>query len=198
MYFAKRIIEERYAYPGFFDCLVDSTHPIRKYDWDQNKEDTVQPLKTFHGLKKIFKTLCHINETIEPDNILFVDDRREKHHLEVEEKNGLTYLHVSPYVPDFTKDMRKRAYIMGLEVILETNLVDYPAFLSSKIFHTEKPMMVGNNYSMMKIDGVFNMLNIVENDMLTPYQGPKPFKNDTGLIRRTILAFLFRNSQKTK
>jgi hypothetical protein len=193
MYFAKRIIEERYAYPGFFDCLVDSTHPIRKYDWDQNKEDTVQPLKTFHGLKKIFKTLCHIKQTIQPENILFVDDRREKHHLEAEEKNGLTYLHVSPYVPDFSKEMRKRAYIMGLEVLLETNLVDCPAFLSSKIFHTEKPMMLGNNYTMMKIDGVFNMLNIVENDMLTPYQGPKPFMNDTALIRRTLITFLRKN-----
>lgn len=198
MYFAKRIIEDRYAYPGFFDCLVDSTHPIRKYDWDQNKEDNTQPLKTFHGLKKIFNKLCGVKETIQPENILFVDDRSVKHHLEAEEKNGLTYLQVSSYVPDFSKEMRKRAYIMGLEVLLETNLVDYPAFLSSKIFHTEKLMMVGSNYTMMKIDGIFNMLKIVENDMLTPYQGPKAFKRDTGLIRRTILAFLFRCSQKTK
>jgi hypothetical protein len=193
MYFAKRMIEEQYAYPGFFDCLVDSTHPIRKYDWDQNKEDKTQPLKTFHGLKKIFKMLCGVKETIRPENILFVDDRQVKHHLETEEKNGLTYLQVSSYIPDFTMEMRKRAYIMGLEVLLETNLVDCPAFLSSKIFHTEKPMMVDNEYITVKTDGVFDLLKIVENDMLTPYQPPKPFENDTVNIRRTIIAFLKKN-----
>jgi hypothetical protein len=193
MYFAKQLIEERYTCPGFFDCLVDSTHPIRKYDWDQNKEDKTQPLKTFHGLKKIFKMLCGVKETIRPENVLFVDDRSIKHHLEVEEKNGLTYLQVSPYIPDFNMEMRKLAYIMGLEVLLETNLVDCPAFLSSKIFHTEKPMMVGSEHTTVKIDGVFDLLKIVENDILTPYPPPKTINNDTVNIRRTIIAFLNKN-----
>lgn len=192
MYFAKRIIEERYACPGFFDCLVDSTHPIRKYDWDQNKVDNKQPLKTFHGLKKIFKILCGVKEDIQPESVLFVDDRSVKHHLEAEEKNGLTYLQVSSYVPDFTKDMRKQAYMMGLEVLLETNLVDCPAFLSSKIFHTD-----GGNGGNSSND-LFSYLKLIERDMLTPFQPPKAFKSDTGLIRRTVLAFLFRCSQKTK
>jgi hypothetical protein len=186
MYFAKRIIEERYAYPGFFDCLVDSTHPIRKYDWDQNKVDNKQPLKTFHGLKKIFKTLCGVKEDIPPESILFVDDRSVKHHLEAEEKNGLTYLQVAAYVPDFSEGIRKRAYIMGLEVLLETNLVDCPEFLSSKIFQTDDS------------NDLFSYLKLIEGDMQVPFQPPKAFKSDTGHIRRTVLAFLFRCSQKTK
>ena len=186
MYFAKRIIEERYAYPGFFDCLVDSTHPIRKYDWDQNKVDNKQPLKTFHGLKKIFKTLCGVKEDIPPESILFVDDRSVKHHLEAEEKNGLTYLQVAAYLPDFSEGMRKRAYIMGLEVLLEANLVDCPEFLSSKIFQTDDS------------NDLFSYLKLIESDMQVPFQPPKAFKSDTGHIRRTVLAFLFRCSQKTK
>ena len=183
MYFAKRIIEERYACPGFFDCLVDSTHPIRKYDWGQNGTNTLQPLKTFHGLKKIFKTLCGVKEAIEPENVLFVDDRRVKHHLEQEEKNGLIYLQVSSYVPEFNEDLRKRAYLMGLQVLLETNLVDYKPFLSSDIFYENGP---------------FSLLKAVEEATLTPFQPPSPFKSDTGQIRRTVLAFLSKNSQRTK
>lgn len=175
MYFAKRIIEERYACPGFFDCLVDSTHPIRKYDWDQNKGGTVQPLKTFHGLKKIFKILCGVKDAIQPENVLFVDDRTVKHHLEAEETNGLTYLQVNSYVPEFSEDLRKLAYLMGLQVLLETNLVDYEPFLSSNIFSE---------------GDVFTHLKIVETDSLTPFQPPQPFKNDTPHIRKTVLAFL--------
>jgi hypothetical protein len=200
MYFAKKIIEERYSCAKFFDCLVDATHPIRKYDWDKNTEDALQPLKTFHGLKKIFRTLCNVKNTIRPENVLFVDDRSEKHHLEAEEKNGLTYLHVESYVPEFSEDVRKEAYMVGLQVLLETNLVDYPPFLSSEIFYRSQKVFDAQTLKTISVNGFFSLLKFVEAELINPLQPSAPFKGDDTLIRKTVAEFLSdsTNFQKKK
>ena len=183
MYFAKRIIEDRYACPDFFDCLVDATHPIRKYDWEQNKVNKIQPLKTFIGLKKIFKTLCEVKDSIRPADIIFVDDRVEKHHLAQEERDGLTYLQVSGYVPHVAKAVRSRAYLMGLQVLLKAELTNEPEYLLSNIF--QKP----------HIGGFFNLLEDTAKAIVTPYFPPQPFKDDSTKIRRVITTFLRRYSK---
>lgn len=190
MHFAKRIIEERYSCPDFFDCLVDVTHPIRKYDWEHNTEDKRQPLKTFIGLKKIFKELCGVTDTISPDRILFVDDRTVKHHLAQEEKDGLTYLQVSGYVPSISKTLRKKAYFIGLQVLLETQLMDYPAYLSSNIFHTDKEAVIGDTPAKIEVDGFFSLLGLVEKEIHDPYYPPMTFKDDTTKIRHVMATFL--------
>jgi hypothetical protein len=183
MYFAKRIIEERYACPGFFDCLVDATHPIRKYDWEQNKVDKIQPLKTFIGLKKIFKTLCGITGTIQPTDILFVDDRVEKHHLAQEERDGLVYLQVSGYVPNVSKSVRGHMYLMGLQTLLEKDLTNDPEYLLSDVFHKSDT------------GGFFSLLEDTAKAIMSPYFPPQPFKEDSMKIRRVITTFLTRFSK---
>ena len=188
MHFAKKIIEERYGCPGFFDCMVDATHPIRKYDWEQNKADKIQPLKTFVNLRRIFRELCGITDEIQPERILFVDDRVEKHHLEHQEKDGLTYLQVSGYVPNISQKLRKRVYFMGLQTLLETGLIDDPAYLSSKIFRRGK--------GAEEINGFFDLLGKTEDEILEPYFPAMVFKHDTIKIRRIITTFLGKFSKE--
>ena len=197
MQFAKKLIEERYSCPGFFDCVVGATHPIRKYDWEQNKKDKIQPLKTFVGLKKIFKELCGVSGRIYPSNILFVDDRVEKHHLVQEEKDGLTYLQVSAYVPNISKNLRKRIYFIGLQVLLEMKLIDCAEYLSSNIFHSEKHPIIGGEPTNVEVDGFFSLLGLVENSILIPYFPPMTFKDDTTKIRHVMATYLSRWSKAT-
>lgn len=192
MYFAKQVIEEMYGCPGFFDCMVDATDPIRKYDWEQSKESS-QPLKTFLVLKRIFKEYCGVNNTITPDRILFVDDRKERHHLTNEEKNGLTYLQVTPYVPDITSRMREMIYTIGLEVLLETNLVDYPPYLFSNIFETKREKRTASGKrATADIKGMFDMLEYTETVVLSPWSRPIDFSDDTAAIRRVMTLFVKR------
>ena len=190
MYFAKRIIEDRYNCPDFFDCVVDVTHPIRKYDWNQNKIDKIQPLKTFVGLKRIFRTLCGVTDDIYPARILFIDDRSVKHHLAQEEKDGLVYLLVTPYIADISQNLRKQVYLMGLQVLMDTHMVDYPAYLSSKIFHTDKHALIERNPAVIDVNGFFNLLALTEKSIMTPYFSATKFKDDTVNIRRVIIPFL--------
>ena len=192
MYFAKQVIEEMYSCPGFFDCLVDATDTIRKYDWEQSKE-TSQPLKTFHVLKRIFKEYCGVTDVITPDRILFVDDRKLRHHLTNEEKNGLTYLQVTPYVPDITQKMREMIYTIGLEVLLDTNLVDCPAYLFSNIFETKRERRTDSGRHITEdIKGMFDMLEYTESVILTRWSAPMDFSDDTAAIRRVMTLFVKR------
>lgn len=192
MYFAKQIIEEMYGCPGFFDCMVDATDQIRKYDWDHSKERS-QPLKTFLVLKRIFKEYCGVTDIITPDRILFVDDRKERHHLANEEKNGLTYLQVTPYVPDITQRMREMIYTIGLEVLLETNLVDCPAYLFSNIFDTKREKRTDSGRRVTAdINGMFDMLEFTETAVLRAWSTPMEFSDDTAAIRRVVTLFVKR------
>ena len=183
MYFAKRIIEERYSCPNLFDCLVDSTHPIRKYDWDQNKDSNTQPLKTFVGLKRIFKNLCGVKDPIYPDRILFVDDRSVKHHLEEQEKDGLTYLQLNSYVPEFSRDLRGLAYLMGLQTLLESGLTNYPPYLKSEVCAHSSD------------GGFFKLLKLTEEAILKPFFPAQEFREDTKRIRQIVTMFLSRFSK---
>jgi len=192
MHFAKHIIEEQYSCPGFFDCMVDATDPIRKHDWEDSK-DWSQPLKTFPVLKRIFKEYCGVTDIITPDRILFVDDRKERHHLANEEKHGLTYLQVTPYVPDITRRMREMIYTIGLEVLLETNLVDYPPYLFSNIFETTREKRTDSGRrSRVDIRGMFDMLEFTETAVLSPWSNPVDFSDDTAAIRRVMALFVKR------
>lgn len=182
MYFAKRIIEERYDSPGFFDAVVDSTHPIRKYDWEQNRPSKIQPLKTFIGLKRIFKNLCGVKDLIYPDRILFVDDRVMKHHLAEQEKDGLVYIQLNAYVPNIPLLVRGRAYCIGLQTLLESGLTDYAPYIESEIC-THEPA------------GFFKLLKLTEEAILKPYFPPQEFKDDTKKIRQIMTIFLSRFSK---
>jgi hypothetical protein len=193
LFFAKRIIEEQYQCPGFFDCLVDANDPIRKYDWEQYSTDDLQLPKTFVGLKRIFKEYCGVNNTIHPNRILFVDDREVKHHLQNEEKNGLTYLQVTPYIPDITTEMRQKIYNIGLEVLLETNLVDSPMYLFSEIFQTQKMRRTqARRFLKNNINGLFDLLEYSENSASVPWLPAEKFKDDTTKIRKVMILFVKR------
>ena len=110
-----------------------------------------------------------------------------------EEKNGLTYLQVTPYVPDITSRMREMIYTIGLEVLLETNLVDYPPYLFSNIFETKREKRTDSGRRVTEdIKGMFDMLEFTETVILRPWSRPIDFSNDTAAIRRVMTLFVKR------
>jgi len=153
VHLGKELIETVYKCKGLFDCVIDASHPVRQADWKQTEDG--QPLKTFKVLNSIFTDICKVKGPITPDDILFVDERPKKHILQHEP--GLTYLKPSIFDPKLSMPLRKSIFMMGMEVLEETGLLDDPEYIKSDIFHckkytnTDKTVLVNNIYKLFEI-----------------------------------------------
>ena len=186
--FAKTLIERRFNCPGFFDCLVDATHTIRGYDWRKRAPSTHEPLKTFATLRRIFKDLCGVQGVISPEQILFVDDRFVKHHLENDEKYGLTYLKPTVFSPPVSEIMKRASFADMLNCLYYAGLFTDVEYLESPIFNCVKYNVYDRRA--VKIRSVFQLINFAENSLKDRIMKPIDFRNDSKRIHQVIVKFL--------
>jgi hypothetical protein len=179
----KALIESIYKCPGLFDCVVDAAHPIRRHDWKRVEDG--QPLKTFKVLKEIFSSLCHVKGSIEPEDILFVDEREEKHDLEKEP--GLTYLKPTVFDPKLTSPERREIYKMGLDVLEETDLLDDEEYLGSPVFFCRK---YSSTKKTVQVKGIEQLLKMVGKRLLSEGLTGVRFKDDSKELRECMRDFL--------
>ena len=179
----KALIESVYKCPGLFDCVVDATHPIRRHDWKRVEDD--QPLKTFKVLKDIFAKLCNVKGPIEPEDILFVDEREEKHHLEKEA--GLTYLKPTVFSPKLTSPERREIYKIGLDVLEETGLLEDEEYLISPVFFCKKYTSTKKTAS---VKGIEQLLKMAGKKLLSEGREGVRFRDDSREIRECISRYL--------
>jgi len=186
--FAKLLIERRFNCPGFFDCIIDATHNVRSYDWKKRDPSNYEPLKTFSTLRRIFKDYCGVKGVISPEQILFIDDRLKKHHLENDEKHGLTYLKPAMFSPPISHSMKEHSFANMLNCLYSIGLFDDAEYLESPIFNCVKYNMYDEK--MVKIHGVFELIKFTDRSKEERITPPMEFKNDSKKIRQTILKFL--------
>jgi hypothetical protein len=89
--------------------------------------------------------------------------------------------------------MRQKIYNIGLEVLLETNLVDSPMYLFSEIFQTQKMRRTqARRFLKNNINGLFDLLEYSENSASVPWLPAEKFKDDTTKIRKVMILFVKR------
>lgn len=187
LHVAKELIETIYRCKGFFDCLVDASHPIRAYDW--SLEAHGEPSKNLITLKKIFRNLCNVKGPINPEDILFLDDREPKHDLAKLESEGLIYLKPTKFDPVLTKKDHEKIFMLGLDVLNECDLLEDSEYLESDIFHCNKYKSMTE---LKRISSIYDLLEMAEKRLRKEGLDGKGFMNDTQYILKTIRHFLER------
>ena len=186
---AKYIIERIYDAPGLFDAVVDASHPIRAHDWAGRRQG--EQVKTFKVLRQIFKTLCGVRGPIHPRNTLFVDERRQKHIIQEDEREGLTYLKPTEFFPRLTEAVKREAWDLGLEALHHEGLLENREYMESDVFHCLKYGNSFNNF--VPITGPDELFRLVEESIGSAGRRWLTFKDDTLDIRQCINTVLMRH-----
>ena len=129
---AKYIIEHRYGAPNLFCCLADAFHPLRGVDhggW-RNAEQYTEPIKTFDGAATLIQKVCKW-PTVRPRDLIFVDDRAERHQIEDAVPEGLTYIQPIAYVSRFTATQKQRLFMLALQAMNSSALLQDDEYLDS-------------------------------------------------------------------
>lgn len=183
VHFGKALIETVFVVPGLFDCVVDSSHPLREGDY---KEEPARESchKTFKVLKGIFRHLCGVKGPIRPSDILFVDEREELHLIKNE---GVTYLKPTVFSPFVSDSVKRDVYEIGRSV--SDSLFNSPEFLESDIVQVIK---YGPNQTYVPIDSLTKLLDYIK--MYIQESGLRviPFIDDTREIGVCLEKFLKR------
>jgi hypothetical protein len=129
----KEIIEAKYNCKGLFDAIVDASHTIRKGDWLNRAQG--HQIKTFKVLKAIFQELCGVKGTINPSDIIFVDERKEVHEIA---KSSVHYLKPTEFLPKVSKAILEKIFQAGLDCLEKTGLAKNQQYLESDVFHCIK------------------------------------------------------------
>jgi hypothetical protein len=182
VHIAKQIIEIIYRAPGFFDAVVDASHPIREPDWQGRKQG--EQIKTFNVLKQIFRVMCGVRKAIEPSDILFIDDRRQKHIIQEDEKAGLTYFKPTEFFPRITDNIREQAFRVGVETLREEGLLESKEYLDSDVFHCLKYGNSFNNF--VPVTRPDDLFRLVQENIRGAGRHWLTFKDDTLDIRKCI------------
>jgi len=187
MIFAKRLIETIYECKGLFDATIDATHSVRMTDWAVIEGG--EPIKTFRVLRKIFRNICKVKGTIDPKDVLFIDERKMDHHLHGDVPNGLTYLKPTQFSPMLSDTVKKLAFVTGVEVMHECGLLKDTEYLESPIFDCNK---FGKNNTMFRLTNILTLFEMAEEYIRKAGSNGEVFNSDSTLIKRTIAKYLLK------
>ena len=142
---AKYIIEHRYCAPNLFCCLADAFHPLRKVDhggWPETNQYK-EPLKTFAGAATLIKNGCQWCHAVSPQDVIFIDDRLVKHQIQDAVPAGLTYIQPIAYVSRFTAGQKQRLFMLALQAMNSSALLQDSEYLDSPFCHRRIGTMHG-------------------------------------------------------
>lgn len=182
MRLAKELIETLYQCPGLFCALVDATHSIRIPDW--RRVEHGEPVKTYRGLRAIFRTLCGVRSTIRPSDIIFIDERIYPHDVRREVQNGLTYIQPSEYSPVLSEAVRREIRRVGYLVLEREGLLRNPAYLASGLCFCIK---VAYDLTLTPITSIVDLLAYVETAIQKENRVGISFKDDSVTLRRKLI-----------
>lgn len=188
VHLGKELIEAVFECPGFFDCVVDASDPIRRGEYKKVAEREACD-KTFKVLRSIFRERCGVESTIRQSDILFVDERRVKHVIQEDEVNGLVYLRPTVYAPFISDKVKRRVYKLGIRALEEEGLLHNREFLESDVFNVLK---FGDNGSYVPVQGIHQLLMGVEVNIREAGLRGIEFQDDSRQSIKVIEYFLGR------
>lgn len=180
------LIEQRYQTPGLFCDLVDAGDPIRKHDYERLSRG--QPLKTYRVARAIFKR-CGAHTPFGPQNIVFVDERLQRHAIEAQVADGLTYIQPTVYAPTVPNAQKKELFTLLVETLAAEGLLADTEYLNSPVFHCLK-----NFWGTKRWRAIANFGDLMEfaAESLDRVGSGIPFTDDTKALRRQLLRALGR------
>jgi hypothetical protein len=180
----KFLIEKYCKAPNFFSLTADHWHPLRDEDRTGQFEE---PKKTIGTLQKLFRRAAHIRKDVPVENILFVDDRNPKHLLAEQEKDGLTYLNIHPFVPSITDKQRENILFLAIAALDKHGLLKSSEYLESGFCHRTIPYDFTKQHT---IRGFRELLNFVKTAMFEVEVEPTPWREGVTYMRKTMQEYL--------
>jgi len=181
---AKFIIEKHYKAPGFFSLTADHWHPLR----DEDRTDKfTEPKKTIGTLQKLFRRATHERKDIPIKNIMFVDDRIPKHELADQEKDGLVYMNLAPYVPSVTDKQRDQLLFLAVAALDKHGLLRSAEYLQSPFCYRNIPYDYTKQHP---IRGFRELLSFVKTSMYHVEAIPSNWEKGLPYIRETMKEYL--------
>jgi hypothetical protein len=180
----KFLIEKYFKAPNFFSLTADHWHPLR----DEDRTDKFdEPKKTIGTLQKLFRRATHRRKDVPMKNILFVDDRVPKHELASQEKQGLTYLHIHPFVPFITAKQREQLLFLAVAALDKHGLLKSTEYLESGFCHRDIPYDYTKHHP---IRGFRELLSFVKMAMLEVKVETTRWKEEVNYIHKTMKEYL--------
>ena len=181
---AKFIIEKQYKAPNFFSLTADHWHPLR----DEDRTDKfTEPKKTIGTLQKLFRRATHARKDVPIKNIMFVDDRTPKHDLTAQEKDGLVYMHLLPYVPSVTDKQRDQLLFLAVAALDKHGLLRYTEYLQSPFCYRNIPYEYTKQHP---IRGFRELLSFVKASMYHVEADKTNWEKGLPYIRETMRDYL--------
>ena len=180
----KFLIEKYYKAPNFFSLTADHWHPLRDEDLTGKFEE---PKKTIGTLQKLFRRAAHRRNDVPIKNILFVDDRVPKHELAYQEKEGLTYLNIHPFVPSIKDKQRDHILFLAVSALDKHGLLKSTEYLESGFCHRDIPYDYTKHHP---IRGFRELLSFVKTAMFEVEVGPTRWREEVTYIRKTMKEYL--------
>ena len=188
MELAKMLIERLYRAQGFFSLMADHWHHLRDDDHVLEREGVyIEPLKTISTLQKLFKESTHSAKDVPLSQILFVDDRQPKHHLQEEEVNGLTYIVPSRFVPKVSNFQKKALLFMAMDAMDEAGLLHDEEYLKSGFCHRKIPYDFTKVYA---VNGFPDLFTYVWDRIEKVKTGQRTWVPDTMSLSTQLQKFL--------
>jgi hypothetical protein len=195
MKLAIHLIERRYNTPGFFNAAVDATHPIRTVDHEHSERTNGEPIKTYRTIKAIFRKLCGVTLPLTPANVIFIDERPNRHHVMNAEPDGLTYIQPTVYSPEIPRTHQREIFKLLLDTLEEEGLLADAEYMDSCLFYCFRQTYIEGTGTGRygPIDGFHEMAHHVAQEIAVAAAEPVPFKDDTVALRRAMLRALARH-----
>ena len=181
---AKFLIEMKYKVPVFFSLTADNWHPLRTDDFI---DKYTEPKKTIGTLQKLFRRAAARRTDIPLKNILFVDDRIPKHDLAAQEKDGLTYMNITPYVPSISNKQLDEILFLAVAALDKHGLLRSSEYLDSPFCNRNVPYDHTKQFS---IHGFRELLSFVKQSMYHAKDKPTNWRRGTPYIKKVLSTYL--------
>ena len=183
------LIDKLFHSRGLISYMVDHWHPIRVAD---HPEPLVpfrynEPSKQYESLEHIFKKATGSRAAVTPSRVLFVDDRRKKHVLQEQEKEGLTYVVPTPFFINASHEQKKKIFDIALQALEDADVLNDSEYLVSKFCTRDIPYDYTNVYF---VRNFYQLKQFVWSQMVnaTVYKGK--WQNDTAKLNREFDYYL--------
>jgi len=188
---AKALIEKLFHSPGLILCMVDHWHPIRTADHPEPLAPLryIEPVKQFDTLEAIFKRATGSRASVRPTSVLFVDDRRKKHALQAQEREGLTYVVPTPFFVNTTYEQKRKLFELALGALADAGVLGDPEYQVSKFCTRDIPYDYTNVFF---VRNFYQLKGFVWRQMTSAAEYKGSWKNDTAKLNREFDYYLGR------
>ena len=183
---AERLLAHMFKVPKLFSLTADWWNPLRSADKTVVRGDTIMH-KRIETLQKLFQKALQTKKKIPLGNILFIDERSQRHTLAEQIPEGLTYLVPTEFQPSLSVKQKEYLLFMAFAAMEQHGLLENKEYLDSKFCHRTIRLSYPENAN-IRVDSVRELFGAVSRCVMN-VEG-SPWKPDSPVLRKTVRDFL--------